>query len=270
MPFTVNNFTNTTGSLFYSVLDFINDLYKICPQQKPLSDLINEFLASDAIKTLHLYSWCDNRFVLCDEMSATDIFKKVLNIMDSTQIGISSEDRNALKDYNLFLFLPDIYEYDVVKNSSNKELWWLPSNNYMNIASALIQKMRVLEQDNQHLREKISQIISTNRSSTDSEVSAVQLQQIKLLKNKNREMDKRIKKLETSYQEGQGDSLLILGAVMSVINNFTKDNYTQKLLLKKIQEIYDGNNISESTFNKKIAESKKYFKQKSENLIKKS
>ena len=270
MPFNVNNFTNTIGSLFYSVLEFINDLYKISPQQKPLSDLINEFLASDAIKTLHLYSWCDNRFVLCNEISAIDIFKEVLNVMDSTQIGICSGDRDALKEYNLFVFLPDIYEYDIVKNSSNKNLWWLPSNNYMNIASALIQKMRVLEQDNQHLREKISQIISTNRSSTDSEVSAVQLQQIKLLKNKNREMDKRIKKLETSYQEGQGDSLLILGAVMSVINNFTKDNYTQKLLLKKIQEIYDGNNISESTFNKKIAESKKYFKQKSENLIKKS
>ena len=80
-------------------------------------------------------------------------------------------------------------------------------------------------------------------------------------------MDKKIKKLEKNYQEGQGDSLLILGAVMSVINNFTKNNYTQKLLLKKIQEIYDGNNISESTFNKKVAESKKYFKQKTEKLV---
>ena len=67
----------------------------------------------------------------------------------------------------------------------------------------------------------------------------------------------------TNEKEGQGDSLLILGAVMHCIQDAAKKNYTQELLIQVILEKYKSvSGISESTLKKKLPESKKYLNQK--------
>ena len=67
----------------------------------------------------------------------------------------------------------------------------------------------------------------------------------------------------TNEKEGQGDSLLILGAVMHCIQDAAKKNYTQELLTQVILEKYKSvSGISESTLKKKFPESKKYINQK--------
>ena len=67
----------------------------------------------------------------------------------------------------------------------------------------------------------------------------------------------------TNEKEGQGDSLLILGAVMHCIQDAAKKNYTQELLTQVILEKYKSvSGISEITLKKKFPESKKYINQK--------
>lgn len=68
------------------------------------------------------------------------------------------------------------------------------------------------------------------------------------------------KKPTTPAKEGQGDSLLILGAVMDCLDNETIRNYSQTVLIGKIREKYPNvTGLSESTISKKISESKKYL-----------
>lgn len=88
------------------------------------------------------------------------------------------------------------------------------------------------------------------------------------LQTKNEKLSKRIDYLEqqlstTLENEGQGDSLLILGAVMNCVVDIAKLNYTQQALIDAILSKY-GNitGISESTLKKKFAESKKDIKQR--------
>jgi hypothetical protein len=67
----------------------------------------------------------------------------------------------------------------------------------------------------------------------------------------------------TNKKEGQGDSLLILGAVMHCIQDAAKKNYTQELLIQVILDKYKGvSGISEGTLKKKFPESKNYLNQK--------
>lgn len=69
------------------------------------------------------------------------------------------------------------------------------------------------------------------------------------------------KKPTTPAKEQQGDSLLILGAVMDCLDNETIRNYSQTVLIGKIREKYPNvTGLSESTISKKISESKKYLK----------
>ena len=66
-----------------------------------------------------------------------------------------------------------------------------------------------------------------------------------------------------SKKEGQGDSLLILGAVMHCIKDAAKKNYTQELLTQTILTKYKSiNGISESTLKKKFSEAKDYLEQR--------
>jgi len=68
---------------------------------------------------------------------------------------------------------------------------------------------------------------------------------------------------DTNKKEGQGDSLLILGAVMHCIQDAAKKNYTQELLTQVILERYKSvSGISESTLKKKFTEAKKYINQR--------
>ena len=62
--------------------------------------------------------------------------------------------------------------------------------------------------------------------------------------------------------EKQGDSLLILGAVMACVGEVAKPNYTQQSLIDKIKSCYPNDKgLSESTLKKKFAESKIHLKQ---------
>lgn len=71
--------------------------------------------------------------------------------------------------------------------------------------------------------------------------------------------------IKKEHNEGQGDSLLILGAVMSTIKSVAKPNYTDDKLIEAILENYKNiYGISESTLKKKFSESKRHLKQKFE------
>lgn len=66
----------------------------------------------------------------------------------------------------------------------------------------------------------------------------------------------------TDIDEGQGDTLLILGAVMDCIKVFTKPNYTQEALIDAIINKHPNTkSLSESTLKKKFALSKSHLKQ---------
>ena len=68
---------------------------------------------------------------------------------------------------------------------------------------------------------------------------------------------------DISKKEGQGDSLLILGAVMHCIKDAAKKNYTQELLTQTILTKYKSiSGISESTLKKKYSEAKGYLEQR--------
>ena len=68
---------------------------------------------------------------------------------------------------------------------------------------------------------------------------------------------------DISKKEGQGDSLLILGAVMHCIKDAAKKNYTQELLTQTILTKYKSiSGISESTLKKKFSEAKGYLEQR--------
>ena len=63
--------------------------------------------------------------------------------------------------------------------------------------------------------------------------------------------------------EKQGDSLLILGAVMHCIKDAAKKNFTQDLLTQTILDRYKNvSGISKSTLDKKYSEAKSYLEQR--------
>lgn len=71
------------------------------------------------------------------------------------------------------------------------------------------------------------------------------------------------KPVSNQNKEKQGDSLLILGAVMHCIKDAAKKNFTQELLTQTILDRYKNvQGISESTLKKKYSESKEYIKQR--------
>ncbi|MCG3842163.1 hypothetical protein I3249_05160 [Psychrobacter sp. Ps1] len=87
-----------------------------------------------------------------------------------------------------------------------------------------------------------------------------QEQEIVSLKN---QLEQARTPINISNKEGQGDSLLILGAVMHCIKDAAKKNYTQELLTRTILTKYKGiSGISESTLKKKYSEAKVYLQQR--------
>lgn len=65
----------------------------------------------------------------------------------------------------------------------------------------------------------------------------------------------------SDIKERQGDSLLILGAVMNSIKDIAGGKYTQDLLIDTILDNYKIRGLSKSTLNKKFSEAKKYAKE---------
>ena len=65
-----------------------------------------------------------------------------------------------------------------------------------------------------------------------------------------------------NINEGQGDTLLILGAVMDCIKEVAKPNYTQQSLITAITNKYKNTpSLSESTLTKKFPKAKTHLKQ---------
>lgn len=65
-----------------------------------------------------------------------------------------------------------------------------------------------------------------------------------------------------AIDEGQGDTLLILGAVMDCIKEVAKPNYTQGLLINAITDKYKNtSSLTDSTLTKKFPKAKTYLKQ---------
>ncbi|MGP5336347.1 hypothetical protein ACTXMM_00055 [Psychrobacter maritimus] len=93
-----------------------------------------------------------------------------------------------------------------------------------------------------------------------------------LLQDKIEKLENQLKKVndelvstpaDINKKEGQGDSLLILGAVMHCIQDAAKKNYTQELLTQVILERYKSvSGISEGTLKKKFPEAKKHINQR--------
>ena len=66
----------------------------------------------------------------------------------------------------------------------------------------------------------------------------------------------------TAIDEGQGDTLLILGAVMDCIKEVAKPNYTQGLLITAITDKYKNtSSLTYSTLSKKFPKAKTHLKQ---------
>lgn len=83
-------------------------------------------------------------------------------------------------------------------------------------------------------------------------------------KKRIKQLEQELKQVKTNQApEGQGDTLLILGAVMDSIKEVAKLNYTQENLIDVILKKYGNTTgISESTLKKKFPEAKKYLKQR--------
>ena len=70
------------------------------------------------------------------------------------------------------------------------------------------------------------------------------------------------KPAHAAIDEGQGDTLLILGAVMDCIKAVAKPNYTQQSLITAITDKYKNTtSLTESTLSKKFPKAKSYLKQ---------
>ena len=70
------------------------------------------------------------------------------------------------------------------------------------------------------------------------------------------------KPVKTNIDEGQGDTLLILGAVMDCIKEVAKPNYNQTSLIQAIVDKYKNTSgLSKSTLEKKFSKAKTYLKQ---------
>ena len=100
---------------------------------------------------------------------------------------------------------------------------------------------------------------------TAGDTTKRQAQEIAELKAQIASIEKATKNTQSDKPakiEGQGDSLLILGAVMETLDNAVIRNYNQTALIYEVLEKYKSiHGISEGTLKKKFAESKKYLNQ---------
>lgn len=151
-----------------------------------------------------------------------------------------------------------VLKVDLEKCLNKKQIETMENETKMETSSSKIEK---LESENEKLK-------SENASLTRQlEELAIANSLIKQQKQDINRLNKQLNNqangpTNTNEKEGQGDSLLILGAVMHCIQDAAKKNYTQELLTQVILEKYKNvSGISESTLKKKFPESKKYINQ---------
>lgn len=108
----------------------------------------------------------------------------------------------------------------------------------------------------------IHDVISALNSIKKQDILELSESKNELIKEKFEFQEEPILKKSTDIDEGQGDTLLILGAVMDCIKVFTKPNYTQQTLIDAIIDKHPNTkSLSESTLKKKFALSKSHLKQ---------
>lgn len=109
----------------------------------------------------------------------------------------------------------------------------------------------------------LAKLFNQTEANTDTEV-------IEKLREKVADLEYKLAQAElvetpthNQKAEKQGDSLLILGAVMHCIKDAAKKNFTQDLLTQTILDRYKNvSGISKSTLDKKYSEAKNYLEQR--------
>lgn len=145
-----------------------------------------------------------------------------------------------------------VLKVDLEECLNNKRTETMENKIKMETSGSKIEK---LESENTNLRQQLEKLAIANAKLKQQE------QDINRLNGQlNSQADR---PTNTNKKEGQGDSLLILGAVMHCIQDAAKKNYTQELLIQVILEKYKSvSGISEGTLKKKFPESKNYLNQK--------
>ena len=126
-----------------------------------------------------------------------------------------------------------------------------------------IKALEKLENDNADLNIKLDNAINIcKKQQREIETIKDQLKQAKA-ENNQLLMQEKTLSINSGIKESQGDSLLILGAVMHCIKEATKKNFTQDLLTNIILDKYRNvSGISKSTLEKKYSESKIHINQR--------
>lgn len=209
------------GGLFYPVFNFINDLYKISIKKDPLKILLQDFIESHVVTDMSIYILKNKRYEIFTDSTALEVFKKISESLGTTDTGLSGTDNNRLGIKNLFVLLTDVYEYKIIKECTRNDLWWLPTNHKYDLQKGFKKRFKQLEFENKNLRNEKNSI-SVKTVQVFDNVEQNQLEnELQELKRENADLKKKIQKSKgvekydkPGYQEGQGDSLLILGALL--------------------------------------------------------
>jgi hypothetical protein len=109
--------------------------------------------------------------------------------------------------------------------------------------------------------EKLFKIDTTQNAEKSKQQIAELQSELAQVKAKLKEQTDKLAQ-HAAIDEGQGDTLLILGAVMDCIKEVAKPNYTQGLLINAITDKYKNtSSLTDSTLTKKFPKAKTYLKQ---------
>lgn len=123
-------------------------------------------------------------------------------------------------------------------------------------------EIQYLLNENKELANTIKEKEKTTLAEKDKQIADL-TEQLAQANERIKELESQQSDTPATYQEGQGDSLLILGAVMGCIKLVAKHNYTQQSLIDSILQKYDRvSGISQSTLSKKFSEAKNYLNQR--------
>lgn len=170
------------------------------------------------------------------------------------------------------LYLPPNLELEyifskIIKNLDEQVIadLYIELNDFLNVEYGLMLDFRETKNINDLFEDnslsvssnKIKDIIFKEVSQLDVSQLESELEQVK--HQSNEKVDTLV---NLAIDEGQGDTLLILGAVMQSIKSVAKNNYTQQSLIDEIIKNYPNTkSISQSTLEKKFARAKTHLNQ---------
>lgn len=195
---------------------------KICPPDFPIgtSEILLSELLEQGINTFCIFDYFvfDNSFDFNNLALNPQVFGKV----KPKPLGVSDEQEKFL--YKL-CYQNDLAfkKSDLMQQDWFDEVFLTASDNKVNDQ----QQIADLQAENAHLKAQIAELESQLNQARESGTIA--------------------------KGKGQGDSLLILGAVMKILNSETIKNYNQNVLIDKILEKYPSvSGISESTLKRNL------------------